>query len=710
MTMPVLHASRLVERATPRLGPERILHPRSVAVLGASESKDKFGGRIMHFLVRHGFAGEIYPINLRRAEIVGRKAYPSIGDAPAPADVAILAVPPDALVPSVREAAEAGVGACVIITTGFAEAGEQGRAWQAELVDIVRRTGMRIVGPNCMGLIVPHHRLALCSSVVLDTDTLRDGPIGLVSQSGALMVSIYDRAATDGIGFRHCVSLGNQADLELCDFIDYLVDDPGTEAICVYVEGFLDGARFRRAAAASRSAGKPLLVLKTGRTEAGVASARSHTASLAGAFDAFAAVCREEGVVLARDPDDMVRAAHFLVRHRTPRRGGVGILSSSGGGTGIASDRVSELGLRLAVLSPATRAALGELLLPPQADNPIDLGGRRKPEEVEIAGDAARIMFADPDVAYGLAILTSMPFFTTRTKLIGEAAQAADKPVMITLTPGAAAEAPRHALRDIGQFYFDRFEDALRVVALVAEYDALRAAPSAPATRPADLPHAPGAGDIKAWLAAYGVPLAREAAAPTPDAAGDAAERMGFPVVLKLDSPDVVHKSDVGAVRLGLASREAVVAAAHDMTAAVARAVSRARLEGFTVQATVHGEAEVIVGARRDPHFGALVLVGLGGIAVEILKDVALAPAPVSPARARAMIDSLASAPLFRGARGRPPLDIDAIVDALVRISWLAADLGGRLVDLEVNPLIVARAGAGAVAVDARASVRSREE
>src|SRR5204863_5619559 len=293
------------------------------------------------------------------------------GDAPTPADVAILAVPPGALVPSVREAAEAGVGCCVIITTGFAEAGPQGIAWQAELVDIVRRTGMRIVGPNCMGIIVPHHRMALCSSVVLDTDMLRDGPIGLVSQSGALMVSIFDRAGTDGIGFRHCASLGNQSDLELCDFIDYLVEDPGTEAICVYVEGFLDGARFRRAATAARVAGKPLLVLKTGRTEAGVAAARSHTASLAGAFDVFAAVCREEGVVLARDPDDMVRAAHFLIRHRKPRRGGVGILSSSGGGTGIATDRVTELGLRLAVLSPETRAALAELLLPPQADNPI---------------------------------------------------------------------------------------------------------------------------------------------------------------------------------------------------------------------------------------------------------------------------------------------------------------------------------------------------
>jgi acetyl-CoA synthetase (ADP-forming) len=705
-TPPVLHTARLPAgaRATPRVNIERILHPRSVAVLGASDSKAKFGGRIMNFLVHHGFAGELYPINLNRSEVLGRKAYASIRAVPAPPDVAILAVPPSALVPSVREAAEAGVGCCVIITTGFAEAGPEGVARQAELVEISARTGTRIVGPNCMGLIVPHHHLALCSSVVLDTERLRDGSVSLVSQSGALMVSIYDRAATDGVGFRACVSCGNQSDLELCDFIEHLIGDPGTEAICVYVEGWLDGARFRRAAAAARAAGKPLLVLKTGRTQAGVESARSHTASLAGSFDVFQAVCREEGVVLPRDPDDMVRAAHFLVRHRAPRRGGVAIISGSGGGAGIAADRVSELGLRVATLSPSTRAGLDPLLLAPQALNPIDLGGRKPPEEVEIAGDVTRIVLADPDVAYGLAILTSMPFFANRAKLIAEAAQASGKPVMVAFTPGAAANAPRKALSDIGQFYFDRVEDALRVIALVAEYDALRAVPSTPAERPAGLPAvlpavrggALSEADARRLLADYGVRFAREAGAATPAAVADAAAKLGFPVVLKAVSRAIVHKSDVGAVRLGLASREAVESAAREMASRLGP------LDGFTVQETIAGEAEVIAGARRDPQFGPVVLVGLGGIAVEILKDVALAPAPVSAARARALIDSLAAAPLLRGARGRPPLDVDAVVDAVLRISWLAADLGPRLIDLEVNPLIVRRAGGGAIAVDAR--------
>ena len=715
-----LHAALVAgPRARFRVDVERILHPRSVAVFGASDSKDKFGGRIMHFLVRHGFAGDIVPINPRREEVLGRRAYPAIAAAPAPPDVAILAVPGASLVSTVREAAAAGVGCCVIISTGFAEAGDEGASRQAELVRIARDSGTRLVGPNCMGLIVPHHRLALCSSVVLDTDRLADGPIGLVSQSGALMVSIVDRAAADGLGVRYGVSLGNQVDLEICDFLDYMVGEPETEALCVYVEGLLDGERFRRSLAAARRAGKPVLVVKTGRTQAGAKSARSHTASLAGAWKVFEAVCREEGAVLARDPDDMVRAAHFLVRHRAPRRGGAAILSSSGGGCGIGSDRVSELGVPLAVLTPQSRARLGELLLPPQADNPVDLGGRRVAEDVEIAGDVARILFEDPGVAYGLVILTSMPFFAGRARLIGEAAAATDKPVMIALTPGAAADAPRRALRELGQFYFDRTEDALRVLALVAGHDALRSSPAPAAVRPAGLPggHAlvlPEGplteGEVKRLLAAYGVPVVAERLAAGPEAAADAAAALGFPVVLKAVSRRIVHKSDAGAVQLALGSREEVRAAARAMHDRLRAADLGPDLEGFSVQPMVRGQAEVIVGAHRDPHFGAVVMVGLGGIAVELLDDVVLAPAPLSAERAGTLIAALRGGPLLTGARGRPPVDVAAIAQVVARVSWLAADLGSRLGDLEINPLLVRRAGDGAVAVDGRATLHPKEE
>jgi acetyl-CoA synthetase (ADP-forming) len=695
----------------PRLSIGRILEPASVAVVGASESRAKFGGRIMHHLVHHGFAGDLVPINPGRPEILGRRAYPRLADVPEPPEVTILAVPAESLVQNVAAAAQAGVGCCVVISTGFAEAGEQGAAMQEEMVTIARRSGMRIVGPNCMGFIVPHHRLPLCSSVVLETGQLATGRIGLVSQSGALMVSVYDRAATDGIGFRYCVSLGNQSDLEICDFLEFMASDPGTDAICLYVEGLKDGPRFRRAATACREAGKPVLMVKTGRTAAGVKSARSHTASLAGSFEVFEAVCREAGVALARDPDDMVRAANMLVRHPDRRApGGVGIYSASGGGACIASDRVSEEGLGIAPLSAATKERLGEILLPPQADNPIDLGGRKVPED--ITRTAAEILLADPAVVYVLVVFSSTPFFADKARILGEVAKASAKPCFIAITPGQAGDGPRAELRKLGQPYFDRFEDALRALSLVAQYDRLQALPAGTPARPASLPAGvalPGGAatetEVKRALAAYGIRTAREEIVSGAEEAAQAASHIGFPVVLKAVSRDIAHKSDVGAVAVGLRDAAALNAAVEDMRASLAEKAPGARIEGFSIQELVRGGAEMIVGARCDPAFGPVVLVGFGGTAVEILKDVAIAPAPVTADVARRMVGSLRMAPILHGARGAPPLDVEAIVDVVVRVGWMAHDLGERLVDLEVNPLLVGAEGLGAVAVDGRATV-----
>ena len=713
----ILHTAHRAEPGTAsRLAIERILHPRSVAVFGASEDVSKFGGRIIHFLVRHGFAGEVYPINPNRSEIVGRKAYPAIAEVPNPPDVAILALPGERIVETLTEAAQAGVGCCVVITTGFAEGGVEGIDRQAQIVELVARTGMRVIGPNCMGFIIPHHRLALCSSVVLNTDTLGDGTIGLISQSGALMVSVFDRSKTDGIGMRHAVSLGNQSDLEICDFLEYMIEDDATRAICLYIEGLLDGARFRRAAAACRAAAKPLVVLKSGRTDAGVVATRSHTASLAGSWQVFSAVCREHAVVIAKDPDDMVRSAHFLTQFPGPRRTSrVAVLSSSGGGGSIGADRVSELGVELATLSDATRQALEVMLLAPQAMNPVDLGGRRVAQNVEIAFDATRILLADDAVDYGLAFLMSMPFYLKRTIAIAAAAQASRKPVLIACTPGAAADPARQELRKLGLVTFDSFEQALRVLASMVEFDRMQAEPHDPPLRPGGLPEssalaALSAGaqtesEVKRLLARYGIAVAREAFAATPEAAGEAARTIGFPVVLKAQSHDIVHKSDVGAVVVGLADAAAVSAAADAMRKRLDTELPEARVEGYSVQEMVRGEAEVIIGVRRDPQFGPIVLVGLGGIAVEILHDVVVLPAPTTAKRVRGSIARLRTAPLFAGARGRPPLDVEAIAHAVVRLSWLAHDLGDRLVDLEVNPLIVRRQGGGAVAVDGRATL-----
>lgn len=699
----------------PRLDIGGIVKPRSVAVFGASDNKEKFGGRVMHYLTRHGFGGKVLPINPNRAEVLGLPAYKSIAEAPKPVDVAILAVPAASLLQSVRECAEAGVGCCVVMTTGFAEAGtDEGRAAQRELVATARNAGMRIVGPNCMGLIAPLASMALTSSLVLEIDKIRTGHVGLVSQSGALMVSIFNRAHDAGIGFSLCVSLGNQSDLEICDFIEYLAADENTKAVCVYVEGFKDGARFLRAAAACRAAGKPLVLMKTGRTPAGERAAQSHTASLAGSYAVLQAACRRHGAILTDDPDAMVRLADLLVRWPTLRGDGIGVLSPSGGGAGIGVDRSVEAGLRLAVLSDRTRQRLLEVLIPPQADNPIDLGGRRSGDVAGTAGKVMTPMAEDPDVAALLVVLTTVPFYEQTTKELASAALASGKPVLVSVTPGSAADGPRRALRELNCPYFDSLDQALRVLKLMVDHAALQredaTTPGRPAglALPAALPaNLPGAGrltepEAKRLLASYGIPVTRESVAATPDEAVASAKRIGFPVALKVVARDLVHKSDAGAVKLRLGDETAVRQAWAEATAAVAKHLPGAAIEGCVVQEMVSGEAELIAGIRRDPIYGPVVLVGFGGILVEVLEDIELAMAPVSPAQALAMLKRLKLWKVLAGVRGRPALDVEAAAEAISRLSFLAVDLGERLVDLEVNPLMLRAKGQGVTAADAR--------
>ena len=704
----------------PRATVADMLHPGSVAVFGASDNVAKFGGRIMHYLVKHGFAGRIVPINPGRTEVLDRRCYPRISDAPGPLDVAILAVPPPAVVPAVAECADAGVRCCVVMTTGFAEAGPDGGARQEALVEIVRRTGLRLVGPNCMGLINPHHRLALTSSLVLEVESLLPGRVGLVSQSGALMVSMYNRAHDAGIGFSACVSLGNQADVEICDVLDYMLADPGTDAIALYVEGFRDAPRFLALAEDAQGRGKPLLVVKTGRSDAGVRAARSHTASLAGSYAVFEAVCRERGVLLTDDPDGMILAADLLCRYDAPGECRIGVLSPSGGGAAIAVDRVAEAGLELAVLRPATKDALLEILLPPQADNPIDLGGRRDGNPIAAADRAMSVLAADPGVGAVLVALTTTPFYEETTRALASAAVRSGKPVLFAVTPGSAADGPRRILRELGCHYYDRFDDALRVATLWSGHRrAMRGRRASPNRRaspdrvqplpdrlealrrlPAGMLTAP---QVRPVLEAYGIPVAQERMATNVEEAVSAAAALGYPVALKAVCRGLVHKTDAGVVQLGLAGPDAVARAWDRVTAAVRR-LPEVEFQGCTVQEMVEGEGEVIVGARRDEQFGPVVLVGWGGVLVEVLHDVALAPAPVSAGRAVELLEGLRMWPLLAGVRGRR-LDVERVADIVRRVSLLAADLGERLVELDVNPVVVRAAGEGAVAVDCRATL-----
>jgi acetyl-CoA synthetase (ADP-forming) len=401
----------------------------------------------------------------------------------------------------------------------------------------------------------------------------------------------------------------------------------------------------------------------------------------------------------------MVRLADVLARWPTLQGEGIGAISGSGGSTGILSDRISEAGLRLAQLSPATKAALSEVLLPPQADNPVDLGGRKPPESVEIAGTAMRALAGDPDVAVIAMALSSMPFFEARTRLLAAEGLASGKPVLCSVLPGPAADRPRAALRELGVPVFEAPDDGmLRVLGHLIEHHRAQKSAPAPKTRPSGIPQRATEANISSLLRSYGVPLAREKLTRDVDAAVAAAREIGYSVVLKGVARDLVHKSDAGAVKLDLRDEAAVRAAWQAIASSVGKAHT-GTFGGCLVQEMARGGAELIVGIRRDPQFGPIVLAGSGGILVELLGDVEIAPAPVSRDQSIALLHRLRIAPVFAGIRGQPPLDLDAAAEVVERLSWLAVDLGTRLTDAEINPLVLRERGKGAVAVDVRATI-----
>lgn len=692
----------------------QILKPRSVAVIGASEDMTKFGGRLFKLLVQHRFGGTIYPINPKRETLLGIKTYPSIDKTPTPPDLAVMAVPRDAVKEAVRACAEAGTRAAIIITAKFSDAGPEGAALEAEVVETARSRGMRLIGPNCLGLISPANSLSLCASPALFVDKLPVGSIGMVSQSGALMATIFDRAQTRGVGFSHCFSIGNQADLELCDFLDFLIDDPDTRVICTYIEGLRDADRFLATARRARAAGKPVLAVKAGRTEHGAAAAFSHTASLAGSYEGFAAACRETGILLLEDPDAMVMLAACMSRQAMPGRMDIGILTTSGGGGAVAADRLTDLRLPLARFSDATVAGMGQNFAgAAAAANPVDMGAAISGGSIAVAEMAMRLLMQDLQVGFVLAPITTAPDVRKICESIVNGAEGSTggadcKPWLIVLQPGQAGDAARAMLRERGVFYADSMDEAIRVVAGYRDWLALQ--PTLPPARPADQPRvdagqfsgALGEDAAKGLLAAAGVAVNRGAVAPDAAAAERLAQGFTAPFVVKVVSADIVHKSDVGGVVLNLDLPAAVAQAVASMGARLAATLPEARIDGYLVQEMRSAPLEMFIGGRFDPQFGPMIMVGAGGVLIELLRDVTVARAPVSPAQAQDMIDGLAVAPLLRGWRGAGPLDVAALATAVSRASWMISDLGAQFRELDANPVLVGRKGDGCVAVDAR--------
>ena len=689
-----------------------ILHPRSVAIVGASDSEQKWGGRLLRYMLRHRHDGPLYPINARASELMGLPAYPSLRDCPGPVDLAILLVPREHVRAAVEDCVAKGVGCALCITAGFAETGDQGRADENELVAMARAGGVRLIGPNCMGLMNAHHKLCATTGVVMGTlDQLPAGGIGMASQSGALMGAMISRGVDIGAGFSSTVSVGNQADLDLNDFFEYLIDDPKTEVITLYMEGVKDAPRFTALLERAAAAGKPVCIAKSGRSEAGAKAAASHTASLAGSWSAFEATCRRWGVYLFETIYDLLQGALLLQRGKRAASNRVAIFSGSGGGGALLTDALEAHGLRLAELSEATQQAVAAVLPATHRQLPFDFGmlNHAAAPDPQVAGGSIGIALDralhDDGVDAGILLLTTQPGQELVVQAAMAAADRSSKPLLFVQGAGNHGEIARQMLRAAGHGYFDSPHDALKVLEVLTT----RREPEPPTEVlpgiqvPADLPGGfLTEPDARRLLEAAGIPTTRWQFAADTEAAVQAARALGDAVAIKAVSARIVHKSDIGGVKLGLRGDAAVRQACNDIAAA-ARAAGVETLDGFLVTEMWRADTELILGVQRDPDFGPLVMVGAGGVLVELMKDVQLAPAPLSHATARAMLGRLRCLPLLTGYRGRPAADLDAIADTMVRLGALAADTSARLSELDINPLFIA--GDRIAAADARATL-----
>jgi acyl-CoA synthetase (NDP forming) len=678
-----------------------LFRPKSVAVIGASSDGNRIGGRPVAYSKR-AFKGTIFPVNPNQTEIQGLPAYASIRDVPGEVDQAIIAVPAKAAMQAADDCIAKGVKAAVMFSSGFAETGAEGRAMQVELARRCAAGGMKLVGPNSLGMFNAHIGLYSTFSSYFDPLWPRTGPVSIVSQSGAFGTYFLAIAAERGLGFSHCVATGNEADVDVAACVDWLADDPDTGVIMIYLEGCRDGARLRAALARAQANRKPVVAMKVGVSEQGVAAIASHTGSLAGSDAVFDAVFREYNVHRARSLDELVDVAYACSGGVFPKSPRVGVVTLSGGVGIQMADAAAELGLELPRMPDAAQQKVLAMIPFAGPANPVDATAQVINDWsmfTKILGIVADEGNVDSVISF-LAHTGTAPGVMDRLKpsLREVRARFPDRVFIL------CARMPREMADEFATIGFLSFEDPTRAVAAVAALARLgRGFAKSPARQAAVQKAAPLAvgrideAQAKRLLGAAGIPFAPERAAHTREEAAAAANAIGFPVVLKVLSRDIAHKSEAGGVVLGLRDAGEVAAAFDAMMARVREGAPSARLEGALVARMIEG-LETVIGTKRDPIFGPVVMFGLGGIYVEVLKDVTLRLAPVDHATAKEMIRAIKGYPLLAGARGRPPADLDALADVLVALSRFAA-AHADVASAEINPFIALPDGG--VAVDA---------
>ena len=693
-----------------------LMRPLSIAVLGASPRPNTLGNNAVANLLRFGYEGKVFPVHPSAPEVAGLPAYANLASLPEVPDCAVVALSSDKVLSTLAEAAERGVGSAVVFASGFAETDAAGKALQAEVQALCERTGLVICGPNCLGLVNVTHRISLYSSSV--PESLRPGGLAVVSHSGSGCIAL---STLGRFGMSYMVSAGNAAVVDMADYLEFLATDESTRVAALFMEQMRGPARFVAAMAAMHRAGKPVIALKVGRSAKGAAASAAHTGSLAGSAEAYADFFRRNGVIAVDDLDEMAESiALMLAVRRLPKGDGLGIISVSGGETALLCDVADRVGVRLPDPGEEAKNRLGTAL--PgfgTPSNPLDATGNAV-YDVSVYEACMEALASDPGIAMvavaqdcspGLSKLGSGNYRRIAEKVAAVAGRL-EKPVaFFNPTAGGLHPFVIEPFENTGVAVMQGARSSLIAIRRMFEY-ARNVGASPQGVPPAPVPLtswrerlATGAPfterEAKQFLSACGIPVTREALASSEDEAQAAAKSLGFPVVLKIESPDIAHKTEVGGVKVGLRDPAAVAGAYREILASVKDKAPEAAIAGVVVQEMIDGGVEMIAGLSQCAPFGMGIVTGTGGVLVELVKDASLALAPIDHARALELIASTRAHKLLAGFRGAQAGDIEAFANLLVSLSAIAVSYGDLIEAIDLNPVAVLPAGRGVRVLDA---------
>ena len=689
-----------------------IFNPSSIAVIGASEDRRKVGHVIFKNLIEQGFKGKVYPVNVKRKEILGRKCYSSVKDIPDKIDLAIIAIPAKGVLPVIKDCADQGVKGVVVITAGFREIGGKGIQLEKEITKIVKEAKMKMVGPNCLGVINTFNNM----NATFAPNLPPSGRVSFFSQSGALGVALIDWAIENDFGFNKFVSLGNKADLNETDFLEYFGNDPDTDVILGYIEDIKDGKRFLEIAQKVAKI-KPVIIIKSGSTEAGARAASSHTGALAGSDRALTEAFKKAGIIRVNGIKELFEMAEIFKVKKLPKGNRLLVITNAGGPGIIAADTADRLGIRLDPMSKSSIEAIVDKL-PPTASlyNPIDVIGDATSERYKVVLEQA----IKDEVVDGICVILTPQAVTDTENVAKEIIninKISEKPIFTCFIGGKKVKSAVKILKSQQIPCYSDPSVAINSYRKLIDFSIIKSKKEPEIPKIEILPEnkekvklilevlenagvtSIGDENTTEILSLYGFNFPKKALARTPEEAVEIAEKIGYPVVLKVSSPNILHKTDVGGVKLNLKNAEEVYNGFVDITLNVKRFMSSAYIKGVMVYEMVTDGKEVILGVSYDKTFGHMIMFGLGGIYVEVLKDVSFRITPVSKEEAYEMIEEIKGSKILEGVRGEPPYDKENIVDKILRLSQLVTDFP-IIKEVDINPYVVKHKGG--IALDAR--------